>query len=61
MKIEELLKQQEGKCLEFKENINSKQGILASVIVFFNTASGKLVIGINDKTHAVVGTAEPHL
>lgn len=61
MKIEELLKQQEGKCLEFKENISSKQGVLASIIAFSNTAGGKLVIGINDKSHAVVGIAEPHL
>lgn len=61
MRIEELLKQQEGKCLEFKENINSKQGILASIIAFANTAGGKLVIGIHDKTHAIVGVNEPHL
>lgn len=61
MKIEELLKQQEGKSLEFKENVNSKQGILASILAFSNTAGGKLVIGINDKTHAIVGVKEPHL
>lgn len=61
MKIEELLHQQEGKCLEFKENINSKQGILASIIAFANTAGGKLVIGINDKSRAITGIIEPHL
>lgn len=61
MKIEELLKQHEGKCLEFKVNINSKQGILASIIAFANTAGGKLVIGIDDKTHAIIGVTDPHL
>lgn len=61
MKIEDLIKKHEGKNLEFKENLDSKNGILATVIAFSNTAGGKLVVGINDKTHVITGVNDPHL
>ena len=61
MKIENLIKKHEGKNLEFKENLDSKNGILRTIIAFSNTAGSKLVRGINDKTHAIAGLDEPHL
>ncbi len=47
----------EGKILEFKENANSIDGIVKTVIAFANTAGGTLIIGIRDKTREVVGVA----
>jgi ATP-dependent DNA helicase RecG len=61
MRIESLINRHEGKDLEFKENLDSKNGILATIIAFSNTAGGKLVLGINDKTHAITGISDPHL
>lgn len=60
MGIEAILKQEEGKTLEFKENLNSNTGIIATIIAFSNTAGGKLVIGVSDKGHKVVGVQNPH-
>ena len=53
--LEELIKQQEGKTLEFKENAKSLEPILHSIIAFGNTAGGIIVIGIKDKTKEIVG------
>ncbi len=53
--LEELIKQQEGKTLEFKENAKSLEPILHSIIAFGNTAGGSIVIGIKDKTKEIVG------
>jgi predicted HTH transcriptional regulator len=61
MKIEDLLRQHEGKTLEFKENLSSKSKILATLIAFSNTAGGKFIIGINDKTRKVTGIPDPVL
>lgn len=61
MIIENILKSHEGKTLEFKENLNSKEKFLATVIAFANTAGGKVVLGINDKTHHIIGIEDPHL
>ena len=60
MKIENLLKLPESKTLEFKENLNSKDKILQTIVAFANTAGGKIVIGISDKEHFIVGVIEPH-
>ncbi len=53
--LESLLRQDEGKILEFKENAGSLQGILKTIVAFANTAGGTLVIGVKDKTKEVVG------
>lgn len=57
--IEELLQQEEGKTLEFKENIKNLDGIIHTIIAFANTAGGKILIGIKDKTKGVVGLNDP--
>lgn len=51
----EYLQQSEGRTLEFKESCNSIQGILKSIIAFANTAGGRVVIGIRDKTRDLIG------
>jgi predicted HTH transcriptional regulator len=57
--IEELLQQEEGKTLEFKENSKSLDRIIHTIIAFANTAGGKVVIGIKDKTKEIVGLKDP--
>jgi len=53
--IEDFLARNEGKNLEFKENTQSLKGIVKTIIAFANTSGGTLIIGIKDKTKAVVG------
>ena len=51
MKIQEILKQSEGKTLEFKRDISSLKPILKTLVAFANTAGGILFIGCeNDGT-----------
>lgn len=57
--IEELLQQEEGKILEFKENTKSLDRIIHTIIAFANTAGGKILIGVKDKTKEVVGLKDP--
>jgi predicted HTH transcriptional regulator len=59
MKIEQLLNQEEGKCLEFKRNAESKTRILSTIIAFANTSGGKILIGVEDQTHHIVGVDKP--
>ncbi|MEI8295590.1 MAG: RNA-binding domain-containing protein [Alphaproteobacteria bacterium] len=60
MSIEELIKQYEGKTLEFKENSLPKAKILSTIIAFANTSGGYVVLGVQDKTHYIVGIDKPH-
>lgn len=57
--IEELLQQEEGKTLEFKENSKSLDKIIHTIIAFANTAGGKVLIGVKDKTKEIVGLQDP--
>jgi ATP-dependent DNA helicase RecG len=60
MNILELLKQTEGKTLEFKRDLSSPSKIIRTVIAFANTAGGTLVIGVEDLTHYIIGVENPH-
>lgn len=53
--LEELLSKNEGKTLEFKENSQSLQKIIQTIIAFANTAGGILLIGVKNETKEVVG------
>lgn len=53
--LEELLSRNEGKTLEFKENSQSLQKIIQTVIAFANTAGGILLIGVKNETKEIVG------
>lgn len=59
MELSDVLKTPEGKTLEFKRDLSSPQGFIKSVVAFANTAGGKIVIGIEDGSHYVVGVEEP--
>ncbi|MBA2654426.1 MAG: putative DNA binding domain-containing protein [Gammaproteobacteria bacterium] len=53
--LEALLSQEESKVLEFKENAESLNGIIRTIIAFGNTAGGTIVVGIKDKTKEAIG------
>lgn len=56
--FEEFFAQNENKTLEFKENANSLNGIIKTVIAFANTAGGILIIGVKDQTKEIIGLAD---
>ncbi len=58
MTIEELLKG-EGKNIEFKRQLPEKsEKYIKTIIAFANTAGGKLIVGIDDLSRAVIGVEE---
>jgi len=49
MKIQEILKQPEGKTLEFKKELpKNRQNLLKTVVAFANGAGGNIYVGVND-------------
>jgi hypothetical protein len=50
MTIAELLKADESKTLEFKRDMSSPRNLLKTLVAFANTAGGRIVIGVADKT-----------
>lgn len=48
MDLEELLRQPEGKRLEFKRDVSSPRPILRTLAAFANSAGGSLVVGVDD-------------
>ncbi len=59
MDLVAILRRPEGKTLEYKRELASADGVLRSVVAFANTAGGTLLIGVEDRTRAVRGVAEP--
>lgn len=56
--IEQLLAENEGKTIEFKETTRSLGGIMKTVVAFANSAGGTIIIGVKDKTKVLVGLPE---
>ena len=59
MSIEELLRKEEGKTLEFKKELSGSDAVVRTVVAFANTSGGTLVIGVEDKTKKVKGVLDP--
>jgi len=59
MQLEDLLRQHEGKTLEFKRDLSSPGSALRTVVAFANSAGGRLVIGVEDRSRAVIGVKAP--
>jgi ATP-dependent DNA helicase RecG len=55
MNILDLLRQPEGKTLEFKRDLSSPRNILRTIVAFANSAGGTIVIGVEDKSRAMRG------
>jgi ATP-dependent DNA helicase RecG len=58
VRLEELLKGQEGKTLEFKRDLSSPEGILKCMVAFANTAGGIIIIGVEDGSRHVRGVQD---
>ncbi len=56
--IEQLLAENEGKTIEFKETARSLGSIMKTVVAFANSAGGTIIIGVKDKTKVLVGLTE---
>jgi predicted HTH transcriptional regulator len=61
MKIEEIIKQPEGRRLEFKEALPSNSDLCKTVVAFANDAGGELFIGIKNQPRDVIGVPEEQL
>jgi len=59
MTIAELLRSSEGKTLEFKRDLSSPRNLLKTLVAFANTAGGKIIIGVADKTPKPIGIDKP--
>jgi predicted HTH transcriptional regulator len=53
-----LLARDESKTLEFKVDCSSLSGIVRTAVAFANTAGGTIVVGVEDRTRAVVGLVD---
>lgn len=61
MNIVDLLKQDEGKTFERKQDDSSPKNIVKSLVAFANTAGGTIVIGVDDGTKHIRGVGDnPH-
>ena len=59
MKLTELLRQTEGKNLEFKRDLSSPARFLRTVVAFANTAGGVILVGVDDRTRHIRGVSDP--
>ena len=57
--LTELLKQEEGKTLEFKRDLSSPDKVLQAIVAFANTSGGVLAIGIENQTKRVRTITNP--
>jgi len=60
-KLSEILKQPEGRKLDFKETLPSKANLAKTIISFANDAGGEFYLGIKDKPREVTGLNEDDL
>ena len=56
--IKSYIQKGEGKTIEFKETLPSKNQIAKTVVAFSNTAGGKIIVGIKDKSKITKGITE---
>jgi len=61
MTIKELIKQSEGRRLEFKGELPERADLAKTIIAFANDAGGELYIGIDNNSRAILGVAEDEL
>lgn len=59
MTSDDLLRRPEGKTLEFKRDLSSPRSALRTLVAFANSAGGRLVVGVEDRTRNVLGVERP--
>ncbi len=57
--LTEILREPEGKTLEFKRDLSSPKPFLRTVVAFANTAGGTILVGVEDGTGHIRGVADP--
>jgi len=60
-KISEIIKQPEGRRLEFKEQLPSNADLARTIVAFANDAGGEFYIGIKNNPREVIGLEESKL
>ena len=61
MNLKEIIKQPEGRRLEFKSELPGRADLAKTIIAFANDAGGELYIGIKDDPREIVGLPEESL
>lgn len=56
--LAELLRQHEGKTLEFKRDLSSPDKVMRTLVAFANGAGGVLLIGVVDGSRKVIGVPD---
>jgi ATP-dependent DNA helicase RecG len=56
--ITDIIRKGEGKALEFKETLPSGESLARTAVAFSNMAGGKIIIGIEDRSHKLIGIGE---
>ncbi len=56
--LAELLRQHEGKTLEFKRDLSSPDRVMRTLVAFANGAGGVLLIGVEDSSRKVLGVPD---
>lgn len=59
MDLISLLRQPEGKTLEYKRDLSSPEGVLRSIVAFANTAGGVVLVGVESRSRRVLGIPDP--
>ncbi len=61
MSIKEIIKQPEGRRLEFKEVLPENAELANTIIAFANDAGGELYIGVRNNPREIIGLPEEEL
>ena len=56
--LAEIIRQHEGKTLEFKRDLSSPDKVMRTLVAFANGAGGKLLIGVEDGSRKVLGVPD---
>ncbi|HUZ06161.1 MAG TPA: ATP-binding protein [Candidatus Paceibacterota bacterium] len=56
--LTEMIRQHEGKTLEFKRDLSSPDKVMRTLVAFANGAGGRWLIGVEDRSRKFVGVPE---
>src|SRR5208337_5486768 len=56
--LAEIIRQHEGKTLEFKRDLSSPDKVMRTLVAFANGAGGRLLIGVEDGSRKVLGVLD---
>ena len=57
--FQQLIKQQEGTTLEFKQEMPASSDLAELITAFYNTSGGTIIFGVEDKSRQLVGVTNP--